>query len=217
VGYEVHITRALPGLYHARFPIRAAEVHEQVRRAPDLRLVSDPPARPDYFLLAVGEDDWLLYDHGELRTKHPGDALIRRMLELAAGWDAWLLGDDDVIYMLAGDRIDGRPAVLADLPYPRWYLGRDTPILAAEWESVVAAQPDFAWSTRVRARLPSGPQWVECPPVACWTGHPDGHEVPFFLDEFEEFVDVWQPDPPTRARILALAPALGATVTRVGP
>jgi hypothetical protein len=41
--------------------------------------------------------------------------------------------------------------------------------------------------------------------------------VPFFLDEYEEIVDVWQPDPPTKDRVLALAPVLGATVTRVEP
>jgi hypothetical protein len=217
VGYELHITRALPGLYHERFPIQAAEVHDLIRSSPDLRLFQDPPSRPDYFMMAVGEDDWFLYDHGELRTKHPGDALIRRMLELAAVLDAWVLGDDDIIYTLIDDRIAERPAVLADLPYPRWYLSRDTPIPAAEWASVVSAQPDFRWSTRVRARVPSGLKWVECPPVACWTDHPAGRVVPFFLDEYEEIVDVWQPDPPTKDRVLALAPVLGATVTRVEP
>lgn len=198
--------------------LRAAHHPGAARPSPDLRLVQEPPAHPDHFTPAVGDDDWLLYDHGELRTKHPHVALIRRMSELAARWDAWVLGDDDIIYTLTGDRIDERPAALADLPYPRWHLGREAAgIPAAEWESVVAAQPDFTWSTRVRARTPSGRSWVECPPVACWTGHPDGHEVPFFLDKDEETVDVWQPDQPTRDRVVAMAAALGATVSRIEP
>lgn len=211
MGYEVHITRAIPGIYFQRFPIRAAEVLDLARREPDLVPIP-PTSSPDYFMLTVGGDDWLLFNHGELRTKHPGEPLIRRMLTLAATLDAWVLGDDDHIYAEENGEVVARPAVLADLPYPTCFIARSSKIGESEWKSVVGAQSDFAWWDRVEARVPSGLKWFSCPPVACWTGHPSGKPIPFFLDEYDEGIEVFQPDPATLTRMRALARLLDAAV-----
>jgi hypothetical protein len=214
LGYEVRITRAIPGFYCERFPIAAAEVLDLVQQAPDLDVPTNPTPASEVFIITVGEDDWLLFSQGKLQTKHPGDPLIRRMLDLAARLGAWVLGDDDHIYAEADGRIVGRAAVLADLPYPTWYVTRHDDIGAVEWAGVVGTQSDFAWWDRVEARLPAGLTWIDCPPVACWTGHPAGKPIPFFLDEFSYGIEVFQPDAATLARMQELAPLLTAVVAR---
>jgi hypothetical protein len=57
---------------------------------------------------------------------------------------AWVLGDDDIIYGLDGNRIVERRAVLADLPLPRYLIACSEPIPAARGADLVADQPDFA-------------------------------------------------------------------------
>jgi hypothetical protein len=212
MGYEVHITRVIPWMYSRRFPILADEVVGLVRRTPDLDMPEASRISLGEFTLTIGADDWLRFHDGELRTKHPREPLIRRMLAIAATLDAWVLGDDDSVYGLTDDRIVERPAVLADLPYPRSFIARGEPISAQQWADLVAIQPDFEWRTRIQARVPSGLRWIDCPAVACWTGHPRGKPVPFFLDEYEAAIDVWQPDTATLTRMRALAPALDADV-----
>jgi hypothetical protein len=212
MGYEVHITRAIPGFYCERFPVTAAEVLDLVRQAPDLDVPTNPTASSEVFMVTVGEDDWLLFSRGELRTKHPGEPLIRRMLALAASLEAWVLGDDDHIYAEQDGRVVVRPAVLADLPYPTYVITRRDNIPASEWAGVVGTQSDFAWWDRVEARVPSGLKWIGCPPVACWTGHPSGKPIPFFYEEDENGIEVLQPDAATLARMRALAPLLTAVV-----
>ncbi|MEV6601139.1 hypothetical protein AB0M36_30445 [Actinoplanes sp. NPDC051346] len=217
MGYEVHITRAIPSLYFQRFPVTAAEVLDGVRQAADLDVPTNPGPSSEIFPITVGKDDWLLFSHGELRTKHPSEQLIRRMLALAATLDAWVLGDDEHIYAEENGQIVARPAVLTDLPYPTYFIARHDKISASEWEGVVGTQSDFAWWTRVEARVPSGLKWIGSPPVACWTGHPAGKPVPFFFDEYDRGIEVLQPDSATLTRMRVLAPRLDAEVLRDPP
>ncbi|RSM54881.1 hypothetical protein DMB66_36605 [Actinoplanes sp. ATCC 53533] len=201
-------------MYRRRFPLQAAEVLDLVHRAPDLDVPTAPKPSSEIFPVTVGEDDWLLFSDGELRTKHPGEPLIRRMLALAATLDAWVLGDDDHIYAEERGEIVVRSAVLADLPYPTYFIARSGKIGAAEWAGVIGTQSDFGWWDRVEARVPSGFTWFSCPPVACWAGHPSGKPIPFFLDEYEQGIEVFQPDAATLARMRALAQLLDAAVVR---
>jgi hypothetical protein len=62
--------------------------------------------------------------------------------------------------------------------------------------------------------VPSGFKWFSCPPVTCWTGHLSGKPVPFFLDEYEQGIEVFQPDATTLTRMQALAQLLDAAVVR---
>jgi hypothetical protein len=220
MGYDLHITRALWWVQHARYPILAQEVLDLVRREADLTVSDGPRARPDYFSIMVGDgDDWLIFSESQLYTKNPGNLLKRRMIEVGAALDAWVLGDDPELYEWNGHEVSARELDPADLPLNAYSLTRgcavgglnsDAPILKQEWMTLVASQPDFAVLTQVQAKLPSGLSWIGCPPVACWTGHPSGKPVPFFFDE--DVIEVSHADPATVKRMLALAPLLSAKV-----
>ncbi|MER7280084.1 hypothetical protein ABT369_37160 [Dactylosporangium sp. NPDC000244] len=181
MGYELHIARVIPWIYCHRFPIGRHEVRALLHA-----------------------EDWLRYDDGRLCARDPGEARVRRMLDIAAELDAWLLGDGDTIFGVAGDRVVEREATHADLPFPRTFVAAEAAITAARWAEVVAAEPDLEWRTRIRAQVPSGATWIDCPAVACWTGHPSGEPVPFFHSEYEAAVEVWRPDSATLTRVEAL-------------
>ena len=217
VGYDLHITRAFMSFESDRYPILGAEVDELIRTEADLVVPPDAPRRPEFCYLTWHGDDWLLFDAGRLRTTHPRPALARRMTELAARLDAWLIGDDGEVYEWDGERVASwQRGVEAFAANPR-HLTRGTassglnahaPITREEWEQFVATQPDFAMMTRIEATLPSGVRPIPCPPVACWMGHPSGRPVPFFHDR--DVIEVRDADEPTARRMATLAPQLGA-------
>ncbi|HEY7225147.1 MAG TPA: hypothetical protein VH561_16360 [Micromonosporaceae bacterium] len=219
MGYDLHISRAPAWIQSRRYPILGEELIDLVRREPDLAFEMPGEPNPEHFLLTVGTDDWLHFWNGQLQTKHPGEALTRRMIELATTLDAWVYGDDGEIYQWDGTAVKARQPELAEMPFPSYHLTRHTvpggfnaqaPIPEREWLDLVASLPDFTVMTRVRARLPSGLRWIACPPVACWTAHPSGEPVPFFHDR--DLIEVSKPDEATLSRLCELAPPLGAAV-----
>lgn len=224
VGYDLHITRAFMSFDSERYPILGTEVDDLARDEPDLTIPPDAPRRPDFCYInwdsgAPHSDDYLLFRAGRLTTKNPRPELLRRMIELAARLDAWVIGDDGEVYEWDGDRVVHRqrgPEAFAR--HPR-YITRGTfssgmnahaPIRPDEWAALVAAHPDFTTMTRIEATLPSGVRWIPCPPVACWAGHPSGRPMPFFLDG--DVIEVRYADGPTVRRMAALAAFLGAKV-----
>jgi hypothetical protein len=219
VGYDLHITRAFMSFDSGRYPILGTEIDELVSTEADLVIPPDAPRRPEFCYLTwpADGDDWLLFDAGRLRTTHPRPPLLRRMTELAARLDAWVIGDDGEVYEWDGERVADRQRGPEAFAGNRRYLTRGTcssglnahaPIGPDEWAQFVATQPDFATMTRIEAVLPSGVRWISCPPVACWMGHPSGRPVPFFHDR--DVIEVRHADGPTTSRMLTLAPALAA-------
>jgi hypothetical protein len=207
-----------------RYPILGAEVDDLVRDEPDLTVPPDAPRRPDLCYIDWGVatshgDFCLLFRAGRLSCTHPEPERVRRMTELAVRLDAWVIGDDGEVYEWDGIRIVVRQRDLEAFVSYRRYITRGTysagrnahaPIRLDEWAALVAAQPDFTTMTRIEAILPSGIRWIACPPVACWTGHPSGRPMPFFVDR--DVIEVRYADEPTVRRMAALAVSLGATV-----
>jgi hypothetical protein len=226
VGYDLHITRAFMSFDSERYPILGTEVDDLVREEPDLTIPPDAPRRPDFCYVtwesgAPDGDDYLLFHAGRLTTKHPRPGLRRRMTEMAARLDAWVIGDDGEVYEWDGNHVVHRqrgPEAFAFTWRPRYItrgtsssgMNVHTPIRPDEWAALVAAQPDFATMTRIEATLPSGVRWIPCPPVACWTGHPSGRTMPFFLHR--DLIEVRHADGPTVRRMAALAASLAAKV-----
>ncbi|WP_430789308.1 hypothetical protein [Actinoplanes sp. G11-F43] len=200
MGYNLYITRAVPAYYSTRFPITGAEVRAVVRSAADLDI---PESTSDeHILVTVGADDWLMFDDGHLHTKSPGDPLVRRMIEIAVELDAHVAGEADEVYDWDGTGITS----VERAPRPS---ARITSVTTDDW---VAAQPDFTWLTELAVDLPSGRRMLPCPPVACWTGHPSGEPVPFFMDDYSDGVQVVAPDAATLDRLRRLGGFLRAGI-----
>jgi hypothetical protein len=113
VGYELHITRAFMSFDSERYPILGAEVDDLVRDEPDLTIPPDAPRRPDLRYIDWGAasphgDFCLLLRAGRLSCARPGPERVRRMTELAARLDAWVIGDDGEVYEWDGIRIVDR-------------------------------------------------------------------------------------------------------------
>ncbi|GAA4934552.1 hypothetical protein [Actinoplanes utahensis] len=218
MGCYLHITRAFRDHESERFPILDEEVTAAVDAAPDLFTPPDAPRHPGFRYVMWKDsvhEEYLLFQRGQLDTKHPSDAFIRRMIELAGHFDAWVIGDDAEVYewdgaqIVAGDR-DREEFHRRQLVITRASMNGDAPIRWNEWTALAAAQPDFSSMSSVEVRLPSGLRWIECPPVHCWTGHPSGRPVPFFHDE--DLIEVTDADEATERRMTELAAALQARV-----
>lgn len=217
MGYDIHITRAFLPADSARYPILAAEVERLAAAEPDLSIATDPSG-----VVWAGPPDGrevLWSRDGRLAAKNPSRGLLRRMTELAERLDAWVVGDDGELHEWTGAELVERQRGPAAFDWQARFLTRGTscpglnghaPIRRDEWTVLVAEQPDFATMTRVEATLPSGVRWIDCPPVACWTGHPAGRPVPFFFAD--DLVEVRHADDPTVRRMTALAAILGARV-----
>jgi hypothetical protein len=212
VGYDLHITRAFIPSDSERCPILDHEVADLVRDEPDLVIPADAPRRPGFGYLnwdspdSDGED-WLRFENGELRTTNPRPVFVRRMTELAATLDAWLIGDDAEVYERDGDAVVVRQRDPGSFAWNARFIA---PVTAGDWTALAAAQRDFTTMTRIEAVLPSGVRWIPCPPVACWTRHPSGKPVPFF--HARDAIEVRHVDDPILRRMAALAAALHAEV-----
>jgi hypothetical protein len=227
VGYDLHISRAFMSFDSDRYPILGTEVDDLVRDESDLTVPPDAPRRPDLCYISwdcdASDEDCLLFRAGRLSTARPRPEFVRRMTELAARLDAWVIGDDGEVYEWDGDRVVDRQRGPEAFAWHRRYITRGTsfnglnghaPIRPDEWAALAAAQPDFTTMTRIEATLPSGIRWIPCPPVTCWTGHPSGRPMPFFHDR--DLIEVRYADEPTVRRMAALAVSLDAKVVNDG-
>jgi hypothetical protein len=222
MGYELHLTRAILSYESERFPILGPEVDALVAGEPDLVIPADAPRRPDFCYVvwpARGpvREHYLLFQDGRLSVKHPEPEFVRRMVELAARLDAWVIGDDAEVYGWDGEQVVSWQRGVEAFAQRRRFLTRGTwlgglnagaPIRPDEWAALVAAQPDFTPMTTIEATLPSGIRPIACPPVPAWTGHPSGRPVPFHFDE--DVIEVRDADEATERRMVELAAALHA-------
>lgn len=234
MGWEVHICRTIYSWESERYPILEHEWHELVRREADLcfdpndRNAAQPPDGPGdrdmfWWVRDPGVDVWFMYSRGDIRTKHPDEPTIRRMIGIANALDAWVTGDDPVLFELDtdGNVTERQPSleyILQNLPRPL-FITRGTsrygpiqpnPISYEEWMDLVSKQPDFRVERQVEATLPAGKRMIACPPLAVWNGHPSGKPVPFFFDE--DAIEVRGEDEHTFDRMINLAASLTANV-----
>lgn len=216
--------------YSSRYPILVTEWMALVNDSADLSIdrehYGDPLTDPDRtymidWLPGDGVGAWFMCYNGEIKTKNPDDATIRRMIEMAGILDAWVTGDDSEVYSLApaGQVINRQPTrseIARSIPHvitrgsTAAGLNRLRPILRQEWMDLATAQPDFTIATEVDAHVPSGIKRIPCPPVAAWTGHPARPQVPFFFEE--DLVEVQDADNATVHRMIELAAELDASV-----
>src|SRR3712207_100808 len=99
MGYDLHITRATQWSDNAGAEIPADEWLALVERDPELTL---EPENGPYFARWTGPsrypDPWLDWFRGNIYTKNPDGALLRKMVALAAALGARVQGDDGEVY-----------------------------------------------------------------------------------------------------------------------
>ena len=105
MGWEVHMTRAdyWPG--SDRRPITADEWLAAVAADPELRI---DPANGPHFAVWSGpcsypDGGWFDWADGCVSTKHPDQAILGKLLQLAAALGAVVQGDDGEVYSRAED------------------------------------------------------------------------------------------------------------------
>jgi hypothetical protein len=99
MGYDLHITRAEQWTDAAATPITAEEWLALVRSDPEFVL---EPATGPYFARWLGpysrHEGWLDWADGQLYTKFPDSALLRKMVAIADQLEARVQGDDGEYY-----------------------------------------------------------------------------------------------------------------------
>jgi hypothetical protein len=100
MGYDLHITRAKRWIDSESRPISAEEWLAIVEGDPELRLAGTNGAYFAYWNVPAGKDDgeWLDWHGGEIFSKHPSEALIEKMVQIARELGGTVQGDDDEVY-----------------------------------------------------------------------------------------------------------------------
>jgi hypothetical protein len=100
MGYDLHITRAKRWIDSESRPISAEEWLAIVERDPELRLAGTNGAYFAYWNVPAGKDDgeWLDWHGGEIFSKHPSEALIEKMVQIAKALSGTVQGDDGEVY-----------------------------------------------------------------------------------------------------------------------
>ena len=102
MGYEVHITRAEFWAENAGQEISADEWWALVQSDAELVPV---PANGKYFVIWRGSveypETWFDWFEGNITTKNPDKATLRKMLQMAERLNARVQGDDGELYTAA--------------------------------------------------------------------------------------------------------------------
>ena len=101
MGYDLHITRAEDWTDNDAAQISAEEWLAVVRADPELRLAPEAGMGP-YFATWTGPsrhaEPWLNWSAGNIYTKNPDSALLRKLVSLAAQLGGRVQGDDGELY-----------------------------------------------------------------------------------------------------------------------
>jgi hypothetical protein len=99
MGYDLHITRAESWAQNEAAEITADEWLAVVRADPEL---TPAPENGPYFVQWSGQswhpEPWLDWHAGNVYTKNPDSALLRKMVRLAQQLEARVQGDDGEFY-----------------------------------------------------------------------------------------------------------------------
>ncbi|MDP1797485.1 MAG: hypothetical protein Q8K78_08395 [Planctomycetaceae bacterium] len=105
MGWEVHATRATDWINSSENPITTEEWLRVVADDPELKI--DDQNSP-YFAVWSGpcsypKGSWFDWHDGQIHTKNPDQAILGKLLEIAAKLGAVVQGDDGEIYRCADD------------------------------------------------------------------------------------------------------------------
>jgi len=105
MGYDVHITRAEQWSENEDAVISLEEWERCVEEDPEL--IPDPDNGMPMAVWTAHPNGakawpWLSWQDGNITSKNPDDALLEKMLSIAASLDAKVQGDDGEVYPLAG-------------------------------------------------------------------------------------------------------------------
>ena len=99
MGYDIHITRANDWDKNQGFEISTEEWLNLVQDDPDLIPV---PENGEYFVVWHGttqySETWFDWSNGNIDTKAPDKATLRKMLQIAQKLNAKIEGDEGEIY-----------------------------------------------------------------------------------------------------------------------
>jgi len=104
MGYDLHVTRAKRWIDSKSRPISAEEWLAIIERDPELRLAGTNGTYFAFWNVAERKDDgeWLDWHRGEIFSKHPSEALIEKMVQIAKALGGTVQGDDGEIYSGGG-------------------------------------------------------------------------------------------------------------------
>ena len=104
MGYDLQITRADCGVNGASLPIEPEEWLEVVQADPELELVA---SMGPHFARWSGEstlvESWLDWSQGSVFSENPDQALVTKMIRLAASLSARVVGEAGEGYSIAPD------------------------------------------------------------------------------------------------------------------
>lgn len=146
MGYDLHITRAKYWFESDETPIPLDEWRQYVEDDPELKVDPINNHRDDELMvLWFGEggvpDDsegvgWFWWNDGQIDTKNPDLPSIRKMTQIAAVFQARVLGDDSEEYRANGEiwnekYIDKAPNLFQHLS--SWWAGTPLPERKTDW------------------------------------------------------------------------------------
>ena len=130
MGYDLHITRAESWSENEGAAISADEWLAVVRADPELTLV---PENGAYFVRWSGPsrhaEPWLDWFAGDVYSKSPDSALLRKMVRIAEQLGARVQGDDGELYSgdePLDDALEGTASPAPPAPRPRSWWRRFT-------------------------------------------------------------------------------------------
>lgn len=151
MGYDLHITRKNNWFDEDGPSITEQEWRLAIEQDPELQLDTDTccsMSDGDYVFAAWnGVPGILGYYHGEIRTKNPDEALVRKMVAIARRLGAQVQGDDGEVYQPDGtapreQRVVSPPSLIQRVK--NWLSARRN---AKQWQ---AGAPLFRVGSRVR-------------------------------------------------------------------
>ena len=128
MGYDLHITRAEHWADNEGAEITAEEWLAVVRADPELTLAPEVGMGPHFARWigpSPGVESWLDWSAGDVYTKNPEPALLRKMVRLAESLGAHVQGDEGERYTgeepLGGGHGSGAGASAGERPRKSWW------------------------------------------------------------------------------------------------
>jgi len=107
MSYDLHIVRGEERYENEAHRISLEEWRAYVESDPDLRFAEEgkPYYSPNLVLLPQGPEDpegwpWLAWLNGSIYAKYPQEPTVRKMIQIAAHFGAYVIGDEGERYRL---------------------------------------------------------------------------------------------------------------------
>jgi hypothetical protein len=121
MGYDLHITRAEEWIFSSKTAISAQEWLDIIKADPEL---IPSPENGEYFVIWRGctqyPDTWFNWQDGQIYTKNPDKATLRKLFQMAQKLDAQLQGDEGEIWREEDIEIFPDPEVEKEVKLPKY-------------------------------------------------------------------------------------------------